>query len=487
MPFLSLFVNKMADMKRLLFVAALFLGCDLSAQTISPIAVSVQSNVPIPWGLDNLSVSNGQLYCSSRGVMLSSSLADGTVYSLYPDTMLAQMGIEADYVVRNPRDSSLYFTYREENVTHLYLYHGGRFRPVRQVDIHGWNRDICHPAFSSNGNMMVFSSRGKVGLGGYDLWCSLWNGHRWTRPINLGNTINTSGNDINPAFYGNYLVFASDSGSLSAPGYHLYSVRMRQANTIDEIIFENYTVQPLPAPINGAGSDMNIAFDRPAERGYWVSNRSGRNELYSFSGQLDGVRLSGVVADNYGRPVPCAAVGVLLHGRLVNKAQTDILGRYSLFLLPEDDYRLNVSKDGYFKYDVEVPVLRANEDLLVAQQSCNVALAALPIERPMILQNVFSQNVDIDISAEGKESLSPIVGFLRDNPQVKATFAIYSDQTADESFNNLLISKRISALRRYLHSQLSSEDQICVQNGNEVEEISSENTGANFIFVTFGD
>lgn len=475
----------MIRVKRLLLVFALLLSLGLSAQTVSPISVSAQSNVPIPWGLDNLSVVSGQLYGYSRGVMLASSLTRGTICSLYPDTILSKMGIEADYVVRNPRDSSLYFTHREEGITHLYLYRGGRFRRVHQVDIHGWSRDICHPTFSSNGNVMIFSSQGKVGLGGYDLWCSLWNGRRWTRPINLGNTINTSGNDINPTFYDNYLVFASDSGSLSAPGYHLYSVRMRQASSIDEIIFENYIVQPLPMPINGLSNDMNIAFDRSSNHGYWITNRSGRSELYAFSGQLDGVMLSGGVADNYGRAVPNASVSVLLDGRLVNMSHTDSMGHYSLFLLPDDDYRLLVSKDGYFKYEDELPILRANEDLLVAQQSHNIALSALPISRPMILQDVFSQGVGVEISDQGKESLSPLVGFLRDNPQVKATFSIYCDQTADDIFNNMLISKRVNALCRYLHSVLSSDGQFCVKNGNVAEEIASENSGANFIFVAF--
>ena len=210
---------------------------------------------------------------------------------------------------------------------------------------------------------MVFTSKGKVGLGGFDLWCSLWNGHRWTRPINLGNTINTPGNETNPVFYHKSLIFTSDSIPGSQPGKHLYACFLPEASSIDEIIFDSYVVQPLPLPIND--NDMNIAFHYPSEQGWWISSRSGHKELYSFSGQLDGVMLSGTVTDVYNKPLPNVNVKIALNGRTTASTISDNNGHYELYVLPNDNYLLQASLSGHFNYEQKRPVARTTERLLV--------------------------------------------------------------------------------------------------------------------------
>ena len=154
-----------------------------------------------------------------------------------------------------------------------------------------------------------------MGLGGYDLWCSLWNGHRWTRPINLGNSINTPGDETNPVFYNNYLIFTSDSVPGGQPGNNLYALYLREATSIDEIIFGTYTIQSLPYPINSGSNDMNMAFHHSSSQGWWISSRSGKRELYSFVGQLAGVMLSGTASDTYNSPLPHANISIALDGR----------------------------------------------------------------------------------------------------------------------------------------------------------------------------
>ena len=102
-----------------------------------------------------------------------------------------------------------------------------------------------------------------------------------------------------------------------------------------------------------------------------------------------------------------------------------------------------------------------------------------------MLQDVFSQSADIELSPQGINNLKPIANFLRDNPQIKATLAVYCDQTDDNAFNNMLIEQRINTLQQYLRSLLPSDTQFSIQNGNITDEIKSSDTGANFIFVTF--
>ena len=455
-----------------------------SAQKATGSAIDAHRIVHLPKGMDNLSVVDQSLY-GYNGLLFYAPLIGEPLFNFQPDTLINKIAGGADYIVRNPRDSVLYFTRHDaDDITHLYTVTDSKFRPIHRVDIHGWHRDICHPTFSANGQMMIFSSNGKVGLGGYDLWCSLWNGHRWTRPINLGNMINTPGNDINPVFYNNYLIFASDSVPNNKPGYHLYSLYIREASSIDEIIFNTYTIQPLPYPINSDGNDANIAFDHTTHQGWWVSTRSGNRELYSFTGKLEGVMLSGNITDKYQRPVSNASIKLCLHGQTIARTVSDSEGFYELFVAPDDDYILQVSSDGYFSQETKIPLVRASElRLLINPLTHNIQLASLPLNQPILLHNIFNNDADIELAAEASKELWPIVNFLHDNPKVKAKILVYCNQTYSENFKETLINHRINSLHQFLHSLLPSDAQFSIQNGFSSEETEPSNTDANTIFI----
>jgi len=50
---------------------------------------------------------------------------------------------------------------------------------------------------AANGNLYFASGR-PGGMGGYDLWVSVWDGDTWKEPINLGSTVNTPNSENRP-------------------------------------------------------------------------------------------------------------------------------------------------------------------------------------------------------------------------------------------------------------------------------------------------
>ena len=277
--------------KNAIYLTLLLTAFVLQAQR--PITVIPQDNVKLSWGLKNLTVVDGHLYGCSNGVMVGSEMSGGMVYMLRPDTLAHYLGSDFSYVVRNPYDSLLYFSRMDASSGRygLYVHVKDRGRKNRQVDANSWNMALYHPTFSSDGKMMVFSSQNKVGLGGFDLWCSFWNGKKWTKPLNMGNTINTPGNEVNPVFYGNYLIYSTNLQQNGA-AYDFYAVYIKPGSTIDNILFGSYQTQRLPAPINSDSNDIELAVDPSLQFGYWVTNRGGKQELYCFQGRLDGVMLT---------------------------------------------------------------------------------------------------------------------------------------------------------------------------------------------------
>lgn len=469
--------------KRLVILLAL-LPLMVVAQDLRPLRVDLQDNVKLPWGLSNLSVVDGQLHALSGDVAVRAHRRNSYVYALIPDTLVGTIGEPFSYVVRNPRDSHLYYSRVNDDNGRIALYEHvkDRGRRNRQVELRTWFREILHPTFSPDGNMLVFSAKGKVGLGGYDLWCSFWNGKRWSKPLNLGGVINTTGDEVCPVFYGHYLIYASNDTADSAAPFYFHSVRMPRGASTENILFDQFQVQTLPSPLNSGAGDKELAIDTIGNCGYWVSRRGGEEALYSFQGCLAGVLLRGTVASTQGAPIMGAEVRVLVGNRLVTSIITDSLGRYQLFVQP-GSYQLEASCPNYFISRQEVMAMRVNENNLVYEFPCDIAMSSLPFGETVEYANFYRQGADVEISAEGQASIKPLVDFLRDNPQVHLRMAVFCDQTTDSVVNNMIIERRISYLYDYFASVLPNKGQILIKNGNEMQKNEATGSGDNKIFT----
>lgn len=475
-------------MKKIVFLGLLLLLIDCAAaQSVSNFAIAPQSAVKLPQDVKNLSIVDSTLYLSSCGIMVSVPLTDEFIPYLQPDTTMLKLGSKFEYVVRNSRDSLLYFSNKgEKGPIGFYIHVKDRGRKNVSAPVRGWNKDICHPAFSPDGNMVVFSAQSKVGLGGYDLWCSIWTGMKWTKPVNMGNIINTSGNETAPVFYGNFLIYSSN-GNSDKGVYSLYAAKLHSYAKVNDIIFDKYEVQRLPYPINSDSNDVEMVIDTAGHRGFWISSRQGRNELYSFTGDLDCVMLKGTVQDEKGRPIPEASVKVFRHERVVKETRTDRQGAYEMLMMPDDDYVIEVEKKNFFKYRYDIPIIRPNEDFLIASTNHNIVLPTMPFNRPLIFDNLYREGADVELSADGMASLSPVFEFVRENPNVAVELTLYCYQTSDEDFNNMIIYRRISCLQKYAASVLPPECQISFKNGNNTGKIDPNQIGNNPIFVNLSD
>jgi len=79
-----------------------------------------------------------------------------------------------------------------------------------------------------SGNTMVFASDRTGGLGGFDLWYSVYNGSAWSAPVNMGADINTEFDEYRPAvvstgeWYVNDLMIFSSNRPGGKGGFDLY-------------------------------------------------------------------------------------------------------------------------------------------------------------------------------------------------------------------------------------------------------------------------
>jgi hypothetical protein len=180
----------------------------------------------------------------SEGKMLESHTSFGTTeayYAVQKDTSVGNhtlfspsyswqvpceaMTFSSDYSV-------MYYTKRPSNREPEKIFQA-KYLPAKNGK-HEWISDskpvnFCtdksiysHPALSADGEKMVFTSNRSESIGGLDLFISYKEGSGWSSPINLGNSINTRGNEMSPFLDQDNNLFFSSDGIEGFGGYDIY-------------------------------------------------------------------------------------------------------------------------------------------------------------------------------------------------------------------------------------------------------------------------
>ena len=135
-----------------------------------------------------------------------------------------------------------------------------------------------HPAISPTGNYIIFASNMPGGFGGTDLYISYLKSEKWTKPQNLGNLINTKGNEISPYIHDNTLLYFASDGHNGEGGFDIFSVYYSQ--------FEWKGLKNIGYPFNSRFNDFGFIIDDELNNGYFSSNRlngGDDDDIYSFA------------------------------------------------------------------------------------------------------------------------------------------------------------------------------------------------------------
>jgi|APEBP8051072266_1049373.scaffolds.fasta_scaffold06865_3 hypothetical protein len=123
-----------------------------------------------------------------------------------------------------------------------------------------------HPAADATGSTLIFSSNRAGGFGGLDLWIiTKLADNTWSEPENIGENINTSGNEITPFLVNGDTLYFSSNGMGGKGGYEIMiSIR-------DQGIWQ----PPIPLTDINSESDDSDFIILPDNRAFFCSDRSG--------------------------------------------------------------------------------------------------------------------------------------------------------------------------------------------------------------------
>ena len=207
---------------------------------------------------------------------------------------------------------------------------------------------VGHPAFNPDGSVMYFVSDMPGGKGGTDLYKVDRNPDgTWGKPQNLGDKINTVGDEMFPFYHSSGILFFSSNAREGLGGLDVFACDMRNGET--------GMIKNVGAPVNSSKDDFSFVLNDGGSYGYFASNREGgkgNDDIYSY--QLlkpfyFGKVISGITKNNEGQFIEHVNISLMdENGNVLKKDMSDYLGKY-LFVVPEGKtYTLVASRKKYF-------------------------------------------------------------------------------------------------------------------------------------------
>ena len=261
--------------------------------------------------------------------------------SISPDGNTMYFSRNSYYNNKRGRDS--------KKITHLKIYsvsrENGAWANEKSLSINNDNYSVTHPALSPDGKYLYFASDMPGGYGGMDLYkAQIGANGSLTNVQNLGDVINTSGDDVFPFINNEGILFFSSDGHVGLGLLDVFSSVKNESGTYVDVI-------NLGAPINSNQDDFSFFLKEDGVTGYFASNR-GENiyddDIYVFT-KIPPLKLKGHVTDSISKlPIP-NAIMVLKDNRenLIAQVETDENGYYEIDIERNTDYQLTTLKEGY--------------------------------------------------------------------------------------------------------------------------------------------
>ena len=244
------------------------------------------------------------------------------------------------------RNNEVYNAKKNDNTNKLKIYYsnyvGEEFEKAKEFQHNSEEYSIGHPAVTPDGTKFYFASDMPGGYGKTDLYVCYLTNKGWSKPVNLGPEVNTSGKEMFPFAINDTTLYFSSDRHEGLGGLDIFSVDL----------FNNkaYGLTNVGAPINSEKDDFGFFLeDKKAFKGYFSSNRdttSKSDDIYLF--KRAHININCLVIDSLTyKKIPYSKVRITSKSGLTRDLFTDKDGKAVLDMSPNREFTLTFSKRGY--------------------------------------------------------------------------------------------------------------------------------------------
>jgi outer membrane protein OmpA-like peptidoglycan-associated protein len=358
------------------------------------------------------------------------------------------------------------------------------------------NSETFFFSMGSDRKTLIIQNQGPDSHGEQDLYVSfLDHSGKWTKPINLGSTINTPKSEITPflAADGKSLYFSSN-GRAGLGKYDIYV-----SKRLDDTWHKWSAPKNLGPEINTKGSDAYYSIPASGDYAYFVSNTNslGHGDIFRVSlheaiKPLPVILISGKVLDKKtNSPVGCKISFFNLNDTIKEQGiamSNTLTGEYKIILPCGNNYGYHAEAEGYIAMHENMNLIKITTYKEIKQ---NLYLIPIEIGGTVALNNVFFETGESVLINTSFSELDELIKILTNKPLIEIEIQGHTDNQGDEQMNMSLSEERARVVKDYLVKNGISESRIISKGygssrplaSNDDEETRKLNRRVNFVIL----
>lgn len=343
----------------------------------------------------------------------------------------------------------------------IYLYkatkEGDNWSNVKPLPFNNRGYDVRNPSISKDGKTLYFSSNMPGGFGGEDIWKVSVNGDEYGTPENLGAKVNTEANESFPYITDDNILFFSSNGKQGFGGLDVFRMDLNKGSDAMNV----------GEPVNTSKDDFAFTYNATKKVGFFSSNRDGNDDIFKADPICNVQALVRVKDAKTGKVIEGATVMLVDEKqKTISNQTTAVNGETSTGVMCNTAYSAQVSKSGYESGVFEVK--KAENEQVVVEALLNPIMPIIT-ETEVILQPIYFEFDRSNITAEGAAELDKLVMVMNEHPNMIIFAKSHTDSRGSDKYNMNLSDRRAKATVQYLISKGIAKDRISGQGFGESE------------------
>jgi outer membrane protein OmpA-like peptidoglycan-associated protein/tetratricopeptide (TPR) repeat protein len=316
-----------------------------------------------------------------------------------------------------------------------------------------------NPSVSRDGKTLYFASDRPGSLGGVDIWKVAINGDgSFGEPVNLGNKINTEANENFPFIADdNNTLYYSSAGKLGLGGYDVFQADLSK----------NTDPVNVGKPINSERDDISYTFNKSKNIGFFSSNRNGNDDIFTAT-PICGVEVQSIVSNaKTGALLSDAKVSILDDkNNVIATEMTNAAGEVKFNVECDKAYSIQASKDGFEGSTFAVAKSKGPEAKIDAKLQ-PIEVIINPTE--IVLNPIYFEFDKHNITQQGAFELDKLVQVMKNNDKFVIFAKSHTDRRGDDVYNMQLSDRRAQSTVQYIISKGIAPERISGKGFGESE------------------
>jgi peptidoglycan-associated lipoprotein len=345
---------------------------------------------------------------------------------------------------------------------------GDKWSGARELNGVNGNWIARHPAPGAlfGDEVIYFSSNMPGSYGGYDIfYCTRKGGDDYSTPVNLGEAINTKGDDVTP-FYADGTLYYSSNGAPGLGGLDIFSSTWNGSSWS--------TPTNMALPHNSTYDDFYFSWNPEEKKGFLVSNRpypkkrSSKSEtccddIFEVAEQDIELNTLVTVFDKDKKPLPGAKVILkeFIRGdqNVVDTKQSNKGNTFDFPLKVDKQYRVIIQHDEFNSDSFDIKTVGLIDAKTFEHQFYLTPKEKLPpsdevkivtINEPIRLNRIYYDFDDDKILPESEPDLNTLKDLMDQYPTMVIELSSHTDARGNGDYNENLSQRRAESAKRYL-------------------------------------